>query len=304
MNEDQVSPPPAHEHLCFAWWNTGLVPPMRRAEPPDDKAVILATNVIRQMFDHERIDLLALSEVTPEIVERLRVSCQSRDTLRLIVDDRPPPTGRHLGVLYNSERILLTEEKKLGEMWDGSYLSGGLRLSLVVHPHPHPIHVFAIHWPSRMAADNEWKRRRLGANLQTDVEAVGGAVVVLGDFNDEPFGEALHSALLGTRDRDLARSNSSRLYNPFWRYLGERQSIERETEGRLPAGTYFYRTKATNWHTFDQALISGSLLSGPGWVLREETSGIWQRSPLLTAKGRIASGFDHFPIYVRFSIKT
>ncbi len=121
--------------------------------------------------------------------------------------------------------------------------------------------------------------------------------MVLGDFNDEPFNESMSTALLGSRDRNLVRKVPQLLYNPFWRLMGERQVLEEEKDGRLGAGThYFEGTVATHWHTYDQFLVSASLLSGPGWVLKEGGTRIWQKPPLLRSPGRFASSFDHFPI--------
>lgn len=291
------------ERLCLAWWNTGLAPPARRAGPPREQSVALAIDIARQLIDHEHVDLLALAEVTPELAARIRIGCESHARLRLAVDDRPLPTGRHLGIIYNADRMHVISERKLGDMWDGRFLSGGLHLELLALPSHQPLHVIAMHWYSKMIGDNAARRSALGFTLQKEVESLKGSVVLLGDFNDEPYNDALHSALLGTRDRNLVRRNSSRLYNPFWRHLGERQPMEQESEGRLPAGTYFGATSTTDWHTFDQALVSAPVLTGPGWVLLEEQTGIWQRPPLLTEKGRIKGDFDHFPIYVTFSFQ-
>lgn len=89
-----------------------------------------------------------------------------------------------------------------------------------------------------------------------------------------------------------------RLYNPFWRWLGEQQTLAEEHSGRLAAGTHFFRSdQLSSWFTFDQALVSGSLLGGNGWVLSEEGTGICPFS-LLLKDGQMVAGFDHLPIVV------
>jgi hypothetical protein len=87
------------------------------------------------------------------------------------------------------------------------------------------------------------------------------------------------------------------LYNPFWRLLGERQLLEEEGQGRLGAGTHYFKSGLDDrWRTYDQFLVSGSLLSGSGWELKEGATQIWQKPPLLRPDGNLIVGFDHFPI--------
>jgi hypothetical protein len=50
------------------------------------------------------------------------------------------------------------------------------------------------------------------------------------------------------------------------------------------------------WRTFDQILVSPSLLGGEGWALWEDKVDVWQGPPLLNDDGRLLTPFDHFPI--------
>lgn len=123
--------------------------------------------------------------------------------------------------------------------------------------------------------------------------------LVLGDLNAEPFDRELTESLGSTRDRGLARSRPGLMYKPFWRLLGERQTMEgeRATSRRVGAGTHFHGSQLTDrWRTFDQFLVSPSLLGGEGWALWEDKVDIWQQPPLLAQGGRPANPFDHSPI--------
>jgi len=289
--------------LSFAWWNTGLCPPRKQASHTPEQWE-LAREVVRQLVEFESIDLLALGEVTAEQAMLLRSACCSRVSRRLLLDTGSG-SGRHLAVLYNQARFQLVEgPRALYDIQGGSRFHVGMHLLFVISPFPAPLHVFIVHWPSRRTVEaNSPQRMLFGRNLQAHIDELSREgvrpphVVILGDFNDEPFNDSLSAGLLGSRDRNLVRQRPRHLYNPFWRLLGERQVLEEEAGRRLGAGTHYYKgTMATHWHSYDQFLVSASLLSGPGWVLREGGTRIWQGPPLLKPRGGLAPRFDHFPI--------
>ena len=290
--------------LSFAWWNTGLSPPRKQGvQTPGQWDCV--REVVRQLIEVESTDLLALGETAAEQAEQLHAVCCSTNARRLVVDARPNAgSHRNLAVLYNGSKLLLEGgPSALYDSLGGSRLHVGMHLLFSMSSFPAPLHVFVVHWPSRMRPDSDALRRMIGRSLQARIDELVRLeqrplhVLVLGDFNDEPFNDSMSTALLGSRDRNLVRRRPRHLYNPFWRFLGERQELEEERGGRLGAGTHYYEgTVATHWHTYDQFLVSASLLAGPGWVLREAGTRIWQRAPLLTTRGRFASRFDHFPI--------
>ncbi|HEX8434504.1 endonuclease/exonuclease/phosphatase family protein [Archangium sp.] len=296
MNRDEL--------LSFAWWNTGLCPPRKQVTHTSEQ-LDCAHEVVRQLVEVESVDLLALGEVATGQAERIQAACRSTDTRRLLVDARPDgKSQRNLAVLYNGAKLQLDGgPRALFDSQGGSRLHVGMHLLFSIHPFPAPLHVFVVHWPSRMRADSSLLRAMIGRTLQDRIDELLRSaqhplhVLVLGDFNDEPFNDSMSGALLGSRDRNLVRKRPRHLYNPFWRLLGERQGLEEESGGRLGAGTHYYEgTVATHWHTYDQFLVSASLLAGSGWVLREAGTRIWQRAPLLSPRGRFTSRFDHFPI--------
>ena len=122
-------------------------------------------------------------------------------------------------------------------------------------------------------------------------------VVLLGDFNDEPFDRSLAEQVLATRDRGRARRGGCLLYNPFWRCLGEREPHVPGTVPRTYAGSYFHRRGAsTQWRTFDQIIFSAPFLGDGGLRLDERHTAIVQTPPLIEMLTRRDSRFDHFPV--------
>ena len=147
---------------------------------------------------------------------------------------------------------------------------------------------FAAHWPSRRESLGEAEREHLGADLARKVSGAKGGVIVIGDFNDEPFNKSLSDSLQSTRMRETARKRSI-LYNPFWRLLGERRPFEAEDDGGLCGGTHRWSGDyGGEWFTLDQMLFSPRFLSPNGWRLREGSIDIVELRGLKTGQ--------HFPI--------
>lgn len=91
--------------------------------------------------------------------------------------------------------------------------------------------------------------------------------------------------------------NPDFLYNPFWRHLSslpERLPKEQDCD----AGTYYHAAgQYSDWHTFDQLIVSSALLLGrSGWRLNEENTRV-STVPTLDADETFPQGiFDHLPI--------
>ncbi|MEM6300310.1 MAG: endonuclease/exonuclease/phosphatase family protein [Pseudomonadota bacterium] len=148
-------------------------------------------------------------------------------------------------------------------------------------------------------------------------------VVVMGDFNDEPFNESVellgssndwkvvHNDLKvrGTSDRQRFRSymaSEPRLYNPWWDELGER-------------GSYY---RSPRWRYYDQILFSRGLLSAMSTVQfqrdshrvlsADETPELAGNAWALVNRGGKPIPFDrqrnrgcsdHFPVFAQIKLE-
>ena len=107
------------------------------------------------------------------------------------------------------------------------------------------------HWPSRLGGKLESEPRRLNA-AKTAREIIdntfttnkNASIILLGDFNDEPFDRSLTDVLKATEDKHLVL-DSNYLFNPM---------IALKTAG---LGTHRH---GDNWNLLDQCIVSRSVM--------------------------------------------
>ncbi|UTL93775.1 hypothetical protein NLL86_04470 [Pseudomonas fluorescens] len=155
------------------------------------------------------------------------------------------------------------------------------------------------HWPSRLwCSQNDAKRHLLGIRLRDSIDdvmanvSVNPFVVLLGDYNDEPFDESMSQQLMASRDIELVHRRQHLLYNPFWKYLSKPQS------GSPIAGSYYYKSgEVTRWHTFDQVIFSHAFVEAREWRLASDCEHILEFTDYTQLVKDSSSKFDHLPVY-------
>ena len=164
----------------------------------------------------------------------------------------------------------------------------------------HQIRFVIAHWPARFSDKQILAQERIAYALQSHVHNVlfdankthPRHVVLVGDFNSDPY-QTLHTHMDATksRRRALKRQHPAdtvaervRLYNCGWRLLGENVTHP------LPAGSVsvpgsYYWEKEDTWHTLDQVLVSGSLLSDDLPRLDESSVAIYVNDKMVDDDG-------------------
>jgi hypothetical protein len=189
------------------------------------------------------------------------------------------------------------------------------------------IRIISCHWTARMSKASETLRERAGDHLGMycydfiEKDPNNHHVLILGDFNDEPFDTSLER-LNTHRHRTRAISpmhwadhyvKRLHLYNTSWRLMGEKHSHMvdiRIKELKDAAGTY-YNEQEKKWLHFDHLIISGNLLKGETPYVDEDEIHIVSSEKFLS-KGlplkfhKTKTGYsglsDHLPITATISI--
>jgi hypothetical protein len=292
------------ERMVFAWWNTSLSPVGN--ERSDDRHKEIAGNIVKSLINDFHVDCLALGEVTDA---NLKFLLEKSDKKSLASFDGTHRQGKlqfDTGVIYDSDRLTIMDHEsftnshakrsfKVAHRIDfGSFSSGCL------------FHIFVSHWPSRGGSggqeENIQFREKIADRLLEQVQKIdeqspNAAIILLGDFNDEPFDKSLSSNLTATRDRHLTKTKKALLYNPFWRQLGESEPHSFLNPKKSAAGSYFYRKGTfSRWHTFDQILFSAAFLGNSEWHLNEQGTIILRPEFLIDLVQNENFFFDHLPV--------
>lgn len=212
-------------------------------------------------------------------------------------------------ILYRIDKLkFVMQRKEVLEEFNRSTKVGQL-FEFEIIGDPRPLYLFASHWPSRLyLSEYNPDRLMLGKILRYAINGIltkskdaykDSLIVVMGDFNDEPFDTSLTNGLASTRDKHLIKANPLLLYNPFWRKLGTKDDYSHNTSQDVKSGTYFYRGGIhSRWHTFDQIIVSSAFLGNSNWHLVESETGIIDFQSYTDLVLGYSSKFDHLPVKI------
>lgn len=297
--------PPKVERLTFAWWNTALSPLGKDRATEEDfrEAAVITSELIHALG----VDCLALGEVRGKDLNRL---LRDSRAINYATYDGTYHDGRLIGdtgAIYNTQSLDKVNDKKIIVNSGTKRLKVANRVDFTIRDEAQPFHVFISHWPSHLQPNSDSLRVRLGYNLRDEVDELmavyedkgySAPVILMGDYNEEPFSQCLEGALLATRDRTLIRTYPSYLYNPFWRRLGEFVPYTPSSQESTFAGSCFMKKGGylTTWKTVDQVVVSSAFLGGSSWHLNEELTGILDLRKAAPRAYSSKGFFDHLPV--------
>tara|TARA_R100000655_G_scaffold79128_1_gene118539 strand:+ start:3010 stop:3906 length:897 start_codon:yes stop_codon:yes gene_type:complete len=289
--------------VSFLWWNTSLSP--ARGESANSSHKDYAIAKLNFLIEELGIDFLALGEVSESDVAMLKENCTHTNYELLNGCEKAGRTKFDSCILYDSSIFEFKEIENITYSKAGQTLKVGQRYSFLFSSEMLPIHFFVSHWPSRhRTGKGAPNRATLGERLRDAVDEIlenygeEALIVLLGDYNDEPFDVSMSDHLLATRDRELVRKKPRLLYNPFWRHLGHSGPKSHDLgEPLVDGGTYYYKSDPyCRWRTFDQIIVSSKLLDETGWHINEE----FTKSLRIEGFGAKIldrnEKFDHFPV--------
>lgn len=285
-----------------------------------NKKLAQLASIIRQMNDGRGPDLLGVCEVeNRDVLDQLVAALDDLDRqYKVVHSDTKDARGIDVAFLYDSARFKI----KANEVFNHFILRRNATRDLVqasfyTKPKGNRLVCIGNHWPSRSGGELESEPYRIGAaeTLSYWHERIlelftAGAhepsLLVMGDFNDEPFNRSLIEYALSERiERRVVskRTQNPYLFNLMWSLMGR------------GVGTYYYEGLP---NMLDQLLVNRAMLRPESALkVRPESveiltfpemvvsSGVNKGSPKRFGRPSAASSFDepgfsdHLPIAVR-----
>ncbi len=191
-----------------------------------------------------------------EVLERLARHGPLRAwNYQVIHKDSPDERGIDVAALYRPDLFEPLEYRYFPPVEEGEPLPATREILYIsgVVDGLDTLHLFFNHWPSRYAGLMETRPHRLAAaiRLRTEIDCLGAkfahpAVVVMGDFNDQPGDQSIRELVCPGSD-PCNPAGALRNLSADWLLKGK--------------GTLKYQSQ---WNLFDQVIISEPLLDSLG----------------------------------------
>lgn len=289
------------------WWNIAAAPlgKEKGLSVEELESLVMGLCSIISTLD---VDALCLGEVSRRILESLAEKLA--DTPYKIFNgvEKVDRVSFDSCVVYNSSKIAYQDSTPIVLPHVSATQKISHRLAFEVVDTKELLFLYVLHWPSRLrhSADSPY-RINLGVNLRGSLDLLFRKfgedvnVIILGDFNDEPYNDSMTVFLRASRDRELVRkrSNEFYFYNPFWCFLSHPEKYCRN-EGELARfGTYVFSSTEvlSESHVFDQMLFSSSFIGKGPWYLEEESVRVLDSRDPTVGEFISAVGSDHMPIF-------
>lgn len=159
--------------------------------------------------------------------------------------------GIDAGLIYraNAFQVLDLEDYIISFPDDPDYRTRDILMVKGVLEYKDTLTIFINHFPSRRGGQERSEPKRIFVATQlrklidnTFNQNPDARIIVMGDFNDEPFDQSIADVLGAQKN---ITDQAQELYNPMWKLTD--QGI----------GSYNYRD---NWQMLDQIILSGELL--------------------------------------------
>ncbi|WP_199637214.1 endonuclease/exonuclease/phosphatase family protein [Serratia sp. PAMC26656] len=287
--------------ITFAWWNTSLSPHSKKNTASDEHKSYVIYTLLRLIND-KSVDVLCLCEVSSEDVNFIAEVLAG--TIFSIYDGtlRKGRKKFDICVIYKSQLLELIDSGIISKNHTKGELNAGQVVNFLIRETSEPITLYLVHWPSRIYDhEDSPKKILLGSLLReavlSSIENRGiGNIIILGDFNEEPFNKSITDALGASRDITLVKKEPKLLYNPFWRHM-TRNTLHPQSQEYDGCGTYYYKNDESNkWKTFDQIIFSSSFVRDGKWFLNEEKTEVFYDDDFIKFIFSSKSKFDHLPI--------
>ncbi|MHA2336933.1 MAG: endonuclease/exonuclease/phosphatase family protein [Candidatus Hodarchaeales archaeon] len=210
------------------------------------------TKIIQKMNNGKGPDILGVCEVENEavLIKLLnKINIHGRN-YKIAHHDCKDLRGIDIAFFYDHNKFEAKEQFAY-EVLKRAATRDIFQLNLVTKSEKNDLVVIGNHWPSRSGGVYMSEPYRILAaetlaywNIRImQIKAKAASILVMGDFNDEPFDRSLHEFALSSRSKQkvLRTKKNPRLYNLMWPLMEK------------DLGTYYFRNFP---HMLDQFLIS------------------------------------------------
>lgn len=312
-----------------AWWNLENLFDHQNAQRPAELAQRLGRElngwtvavrnqkldqlaaIVRQMFNGAGPDLLGICEVENERVAEMlagRLNLPGRN-YQVLHHASPDARGIDVSLVYdqallqaaNPDHQVVVKRTATRDIFWADFTVRATQATFAT---------IANHWPSRSGGHYESQPYRMltGETVSYVIQGLFDQfnlgnelpVLIMGDFNDQPYDRSMQEYLLGTRDPGrVRRARTPRLLNLMWPLMSQQNP-----------GTYRYQSES---NMLDQFLVSRGMLSQQSAVrVRANSVQVFRPAGMVGTGGAPRrfgrpsqqssfdqNGFsDHFPITV------
>jgi len=271
-------------------------------------------SVISELFNSIGFDLLGICEIQSEkVIKDILNELPNGNEYAIVHHDSPDIRMIDVGFIYR--KSVLSNPKAVAYNIRKRYPTRDILVVTFKVTNGSILNIIGNHWPSRSSGQYESEPYRIMVAencawvvdqfYQSDADA---NIIIMGDFNDEPFNRSIQEYLFAIRNRARvqARKNSSKsrpyLYNLSWSLMNE-----------TTPGTYYYSKNPAGWNMLDQIMVSkGILVGNNGLEVEEKSIRIFRPKrikegskpkPYRKRKNKWVKGFsDHFPVTASIKI--
>lgn len=287
--------------ITFAWWNTSLSPHSKENQSSEEhKGHVI--KILQRLLSEKAVDVLCLCEVSTNDI--LLIKNLIGDD-RLSIYDGTIKAGRKkfdICIIYYNDILEFIDSDVISKIPVSKAIYAGQEVNFIIKETQEYLALYIVHWSSRIYDyEDSPKKINLGTLLRDavmssiEVRKVEN-VIILGDFNEEPFNDCITQSLCASRDVTLVKKSPRLLYNPFWRHMVNKK-LHPNCNDYDGCGTYYYKGDESNhWKTFDQIIFSSSFVINGKWFLNEKDTEVFYDEEFIKFIYSSKSKFDHLPI--------
>ncbi len=281
----------------IGWWNSHLTPPGGKKLPDTEKPLVLKT--IEDMLSVTAI--FFLGEVDQEDMDWLEKKLENKNLTVIFFRPHNDNSKFNLGVIYRNDLVLIENPQFRMAAAGGSNYKLAVQVDAKIFDMLN-VRIFVSHWPSRLLLPDEAPNRiTLGHSLRSEIDSSfkdgWDHLILLGDYNEEPYNQSMRSMLRASRDSPHVFKKKELLYNPFWTHISCPNGYSRDGSQPTPIGTYYYSAADLHkWLVFDQMLFSHSFVGGSDWHLVQQSVTVYRDPDLVRAVESRKFKLDHLPI--------